>query len=223
VLTEDWLKDSGNGAHAKELIPLLSAAMEGNYNQDEQEYRQVLEQSAIAQRYLVQDRAKERQWGFSLVDTLATIHCSCIEEEEEDEQVLVRRRVRGHVFEGHAVYVTKGVCGVTAPSGEEMQAIVESGGGLWVESAADFKKRNNKSISRGDPLVLLLISHTDVAHKELKASSMANKEAKELWEMSLQSGAQGIYSTELLFLACLRQRLQLDEDGPPHVLPGMQF
>lgn len=105
VLQDDWLSDSAKQGHPLPIVP--ASALQSTPTS----YEKALSKS----KYLVQDREKEELWGFRLVETLTRLRFA---------------QSPSNVFGGIVVYVTKGVCGVSAPSEEDLQSIVVSGGGL---------------------------------------------------------------------------------------------
>ncbi len=149
----------------------------------------------VSSKYFVRDRVKEKLWGFCLADTLVVARGKGrgrAEGEEEGHRTLV--------FAEYVVYATAGVCGKYAPPGEDMKSIVESGGGVWVSSLDALK-----SLLAERPELkakVLLISAADVIKKVTAVEK----------KISASGAGRGIYSPELLFLAVLRQRLDLNDN-----------
>jgi hypothetical protein len=203
VLTEDWLKDS-----AKAGRPISIVDNEDRFT-TAADYAKELAKS----KYIIGDVEKEALWGFDMTRTLATIKFGINDAGE---------RVGSRIFIGIAVVCTKGVCGVKAPSDEEMQEIIESGGGIWCKTIADYraltapggdggagtagkKGKKRSAVEVEAPVVnsLLIVSHASVAKKELK---------KEHLDAAKASGALGIYAVEAIFCAIIRQQLDIHED-----------
>lgn len=113
----------------------------------------------------------------------------------ELSRTLALPRGAGHdgVFEGLVVLVTPGVCGVRSPKEEDFAAIVTSGGGRWLTPSMEAPE---------DAERLLVVSSAEVAPTVPRA----------LVEAASRGPGRGLYSTEAVFLAVLRQELRLDED-----------
>jgi hypothetical protein len=154
-------------------------------------------------KYIIHDAAKERLWEFSLPDVLS-----------------LPRGVPGasRVFAGITVYAVAGVCGVCAPKEEEMKTIVESGGGSWVTS---LNKKNKTTLSR----LLIIVpppAEQPTNAKSTKRSSgdrrvvLNSSEVAALRSSELSKDRSNnklkVYFPELLFLACLRQRIDFNHN-----------
>lgn len=138
------------------------------------------------------------------------------------------------MFSSCTFFLTEGVADVNAPSLGEIQAIVESGGGTWIQdteafieycrirhvnplqstasssssssSAKSTNKRNNKSseLSESDDNKNVVILSSEAAYSSLGVH------VRTAITSALQSKwvmGDGIYSLEVLFLAVLRQQL----------------
>lgn len=134
---------------------------------------------------------------------------------------------RGGVFAGHAVYITSGVFDDKAPSEILFRAIIESGGGQFIEgsnglndyftsapssssSSSSSKKVKNENTEK---LKLIIISNIKTLNKKDVSTDVRASVAKAL-KMRLLGG-KGVYTSELLFLAVLRQELKFSEE---HIL-----
>jgi hypothetical protein len=135
------------------------------------------------------------------------------------------------VFSSCTFFLTEGVADVNAPSLCEIQAIVESGGGIWVQGTEAFieycrirhanplqptaassssskttNKRNTKSsdLSESDDNknVVILSSEAAYAGLGVHVRTAITSALQSKWVMG-----DGIYSLEVLFLAVLRQQL----------------
>jgi hypothetical protein len=159
----------------------------------------------------VHDAEKEKLWNFNMAVTLA-----------------IPRSAPGSrkLFEGFCFFCTKGVCGETAPPADELCAIIESGGGVWLTSLEDWtdnyssgsaaveakgakaSKKGGKSTAEQTGAeaahALVVLTHPNVMKKEL------NKKLCDALVKCTLPGS-GVYSMELVFLACLRQRLDFEE------------
>jgi pSer/pThr/pTyr-binding forkhead associated (FHA) protein len=137
--------------------------------------------SARGRSYIVVDKAKEKLWGFSMISTLQTIS---------------QGMCCGNVFANYLFFITKGVCESVAPPSVEMRAIIESGGGQWLDSINQLKSNSGLKSEN-----LLVISEQSVAKRELNKTVLT----------AAKNGAgKGVYTIELIFLACLKQRIDLD-------------
>eukprot|EP01033_Poteriospumella_lacustris_P013383 gene13383-9583_t len=158
VVTEAWLIDS---AKQQRPLPLLPATC-SPAQMSEPAYGQALQQSC---RYLVRDEEKETLWQFRLSDTLARIRY----------HPAATRRIFGRV----AFFVTRGLLGETAPSVEDMRAIVESAGGVLAAASRSTTGSSATSsgllvtdaaAAAGDALrgrTLVVVSHPSVVKKEI--------------------------------------------------------
>lgn len=135
------------------------------------------------------------------------------------------------VFSSCTFFLTEGVADVNAPSLGEIQAIVESGGGTWVQGTEAFieycrirhvnplqstasssssskttNKRNNKSSdsSESDDNKNLVLLSSEAAYSGLgvHVRTAITSALQSKWVMG-----DGVYSLEVLFLAVLRQQL----------------
>jgi hypothetical protein len=146
--------------------------------------------------YTVRPAEKEREWGFTMPASLAAAQSG--------------RRV----LDGCHVYVTSGVCGVKenkVPPADELKAIVESGGGVWVETAAAWKKlvsaAGRAGARAGGQLLLITTEIAMAASAPVSALVAAGVASGRL------AGGRA-FRPEVLFLAAMRQRLSLtDADG----------
>eukprot|EP00981_Chlorochromonas_danica_P005144 scaffold1036_cov169-Ochromonas_danica.AAC.24 len=179
------------------------------------------EEALASSKYLVRDLEKEALWHYNLPQTITRIRIS-------HTINAVRGRKEG-VFTGYGVFFTRGVCGKTAPAAEEMQVIVESGGGIWIEDILDYAELllPGKTITKGkgagkkkgktttttttkaeDAIQskpfrsIIIVSHSSVAKEEL---------SNDVVNLAIASGALGVYSLEVIFQAVLRQKLDLHD------------
>lgn len=224
VVTEQWIKDS---VKAKSLVSVTQAVVDaapakkaktakssaGPGPLDARADAEVFQQLASSP-YVVQDAEKEKLWGFSMASTLA-----------------LPRNAPGAVklFDRLCFFCTKGVCGETAPPADELRTIIESGGGVWLSSLDEWAaytgdapatgkssagKAKSKSktpaaemedSSEGAPAhALVVLSHPSVVKKEI------TKKVLEAVARGV-APASGVYSMELVFLACLKQRVDFDD------------
>lgn len=237
IVHEQWLLDS---AKKGKLLPVLTpplstmpveelntrySSLQANNEQNQKEYKDCLSKST----YLIQDNEKETLWDFSLVDTLTLIRFSY----NPFERI---REHRSHVFQDYAIFLTKGLCGVSAPSEEEMKQIIITGGGIWLNSLSEFFQLSSSSSStnaaapdantggrkkKGTAETAAITSSTANVNatisqpQQLLVISHATVSKKELKKDSLEkiksTGARGIYTIELLFQGVLRQKLDLSK------------
>jgi hypothetical protein len=220
VVTEQWAKDCVKSKSVVDVVSAEHAAgKKGSKLPKDLDPRvnPELYQQLLASPYVVHDAEKEKLWKFSLAATLA------MPRNQPGERKL---------FEGLCFFCTKGVCGETAPPADELCAIIESGGGVWLTSLEDWLEHHAQvkgaspagkgaSSSRsggkgkagavgasgndvqGSP-ALVVLTHPNVMKKEV-TKKVSDAVAK------CNAPAAGVYSMELVFLACLRQRIDFDE------------
>jgi hypothetical protein len=221
VVTEQWMKDC---VKAKSIVDVVKtadgvAAKKAKKNcptvvaldpRADAELVQLLRTSP----YIVQDAEKEKLWGFSMASTLA----------------IPRNNSGPRLFERLCFFCTKGVCGETAPPADEMRAIIESGGGQWLESLDEWNalttasSGSNSSSSSSSTKVtkgktskgpqeteegaghvpgLVVISHASVVKKEV------NKKVVEAVGKG-DPNISGVCTIEFVFLACLKQQVDFE-------------
>ena len=136
VIHDQWITDS---AKAGKPIPILA-----EINASKENYQNQLVKSS----YVVKDADKEQLWNFRMVQTLTNIRFSL-----DPETAL--RLPDTKVFLNYAFYVTDGICGVTAPSEEDLVQIITSGGGSWMTTIKEYEdllngNGNNNNSSKGN-------------------------------------------------------------------------
>ena len=210
VITEQWMKDCIKAKSLVEVVTETGAAPAKKAKKSDTALIQdpradaVLLQQIRASPYVVQDAEKEKLWGFSMATTLA-----------------IPRNTPGAVklFDQMCFFCTKGVCGETAPPADELRAIIESGGGHWLANLDEWNqyasastsstgtaksaKNSAKDATDGAANTLAVISHPTVVKKEV------NKKVLEAISKG-DPATSGVYSIELVFLACLKQRVEFE-------------
>lgn len=144
-------------------------------------------------KYIVRDKVKEELWKFDLSCTLSL--------------------PRGNVFAGVSFYITSGVCGVKAPSEEEMKVIIMTGGGRYLTSieellalAAEEKPISNNSIGVARIVVISTVDALRADH------SLYTDIARLLNNIRTNDhGMINLCNPDFIFLAVLRQVLSFDE------------
>jgi hypothetical protein len=220
VVTEQWAKDCVKSKSVVDVVSAEHAAVQKGSKLPKDLDPRVnpeLYQQLLSSPYIVHDAEKEKLWKFSLAATLA------IPRHQPGERKL---------FEGLCFFCTKGVCGETAPPADELCAIIESGGGVWLTSLEDWLEHHaqakgaspagkggssSKSGGKGkagavgasgndvqSSPALVVLTHPNVMKKEV-TKKVSDAVAK------CNAPAAGVYSMELVFLACLRQRMDFDE------------
>jgi hypothetical protein len=220
VVTEQWAKDCVKSKSVVDVVSAEHAAgKKGSKLPKDLDPRVNAElyQQLLSSPYIVHDAEKEKLWKFSLAATLA------IPRHQPGERKL---------FEGLCFFCTKGVCGETAPPADELCAIIESGGGVWLTSLEDWLEHHaqvkgaspagkggssSKSGGKGkagavgasgndvqSSPALVVLTHPNVKKNEV-TKKVSDAVAK------CNAPAAGVYSMELVFLACLRQRMDFDE------------
>jgi hypothetical protein len=184
VVTRKWVEDS---ARAKGPVPI----------------------DLTTSKYVVRDRAKERLWDFELARTLQL------------PRGVLSAEVDKLIFTGYYFYVSKGVCGIVAPAEEEFRDIIESGGGCWMKSVAVSVRPTfyNYLAEEGAPNDGVIAAKLTVSpykssnHKgQLIVITTADNVGKlTTAEKAAGKAGVGIYSPELVFRACLRQKLEFDQ------------
>jgi len=135
--------------------------------------------------YIARDREMEKRWSFSFAETLA----------------IARGRGSGSpgVFAGLCIYVMNGVCGNRAPPVEEMIKIVESGGGTWLQdlsiSTTVAQKEGVKE--KAAPAQNVIV----ISNRDFETATACERKA------ALSGPGKGIYTTEIIFLTVMRQKL----------------
>lgn len=208
VVTEQWMKDC---VKAKALVDVVTEGGAAPAKKSKKSDTAVvqdpradagLSQQLLASPYIVKDAEKEKLWGFSMATTLS-----------------IPRNVptATQLFDKMSFFCTKGVCGETAPPADELRAIIESGGGHWLASLDEWgqhasgsaKSAKAKPAATGDSATdgevhtLVVISHPTVVKKEV------TKKVNEAISKG-DFATSGVYSIELVFLACLKQRVEFD-------------
>ena len=225
IITEQWAKDCVKAKAVVDVIqPAGAAAKKSKAGASTTKHLDPRADPALYQRllsspYIVNDTDKEKLWNFSMAGTLA-IPRSAVGAEREQ------------LFQGLCFFCTKGVCGETAPPADELCAIIESGGGVWLTSLEEWNSlyggaataaagnatgkgkkgksaRNatddgENSIVESQSRSLIVLTHSAVMKKEVN---------KKVLDALAKSGSphSGVYSMELVFLACLRQKVDFDE------------
>jgi hypothetical protein len=219
VVTEQWAKDCIKAKSVVDVIKPSEGGKKGKAaavkNPDPRADAELVQQ-LTASPYIVHDAEKEKLWNFNMAVTLA-----------------IPRNAPGSrkLFEGFCFFCTKGVCGEMAPPADELCAIIESGGGAWLTSLEDWTENYSSGATAGDGKgdakgakagkkgkaaveqgaagageahALVVLTHPNVMKKEL------NKKLCDALDKCAVPGT-GVYSMELVFLACLRQRLDFEE------------
>ena len=197
VVTEQWIKDC---VKAKALVEVVKPADAAPAKKAKKSSATVVEDDRAdpelvkqlqASPYIVQDADKEKLWGFSMATTLA----------------IPRNTHAVKLFEKMCFFCTKGVCGETAPPADELSTIIQSGGGVWLNSLDEWAEYSSggkgKSKADGEVHSLVVISHANVVKKEV------NKKVLD----AISKGdpeTSGVYSIELVFQACLKQRVEFE-------------
>eukprot|EP01040_Poterioochromonas_malhamensis_P010800 gene10800-11772_t len=228
VLTDQWITDS---AKAGRPLPLLQNPITSTTS--DEEYREELRKSV----YLVQDDEKEALWDFSMSQTLSRIYFSLdppsASSSSSSSSRSISRKDDTKIFQNHCLLITADICGVTAPSEQEMSQIITSGGGTWLTSISQYKtllngetKGSSTSKGRGrgkgkasveDEVVK--VDEMGEEGKQKKKLIIVSQEkglkkqiTNEMKELVQQSGINAIYTIEVIFKAVLRQRLDLTKD-----------
>jgi hypothetical protein len=214
IIHDQWIIDSSKQGKP---IPIIDGNT-GNMTKDT--YKTQLSNSP----YIVKDAEKEDLWNFHMINTLADIKISV-------DPASHQRLPESKVFVNYAFYVTDGVCGVSAPSEEDLIQIITSGGGSWMTTLQEYedlvegKPKPKKGAGKGKKkgmaeeeeedansktanenkkqIPLIVISHPSVAKKEIKEN---------MKDLVKKSGVKGIYSMEFIFKAVLRQKVDLNQD-----------
>jgi hypothetical protein len=213
VVTEQWAKDCVESKSVVDVVAAEHAAVKKGSKLPKDWDPRVnpeLYQQLLASPYIVHDAEKEKLWKFSLAATLA------IPRHQPGERKL---------FDGLCFFCTKGVCGETAPPADELCAIIESGGGVWLTSLEDWLEHHAQAKgaspagkggkgkagavgASGNDVqsspALVVLTHQNVMKKEV-TKKVSDAVAK------CNAPAAGVYSMELVFLACLRQKIDFDE------------
>jgi hypothetical protein len=136
-----------------------------------------------ADKYVVSDKAAEKEYGFSMKETIARIR--------------QRLETNDPVLNGKLVFVCKGVAGNNAPKEIELRCIIEAAGGQWL---SQLKKRSEGD--EMDRLVIITSSDAKAAGNQVQKKDVAD---------AIQHGAQ-YKSTLWLFDGMMRQKLDLDDE-----------
>jgi hypothetical protein len=198
VVGEKWLQDSAKAGKPVAITDLASSP------------------------YIVTDAAREHQWGFRLSDTLALPRGP-------------RSGSNGRlVFADLLFYFTPAVFkSDRVPPQADMRAVVESGGGTWLESlpkassSSSGKKKGTASVVDLTSLLIIVLppSLRDSAPpaKRSKGSDtssasslLSEEELVCLRQSSVARDSRGrslVFYPEMILIACLRQRLDLNENS----------
>lgn len=188
VVTEQWIKDC---VKAKALVEVVKPADAAPAKKSKKNVASTVDDARAdaellkqlqSSPYLVQDADKEKLWGFSMATTLS----------------IPRNPAGAKLFDKMCFFCTKGVCGETAPPADEMATIILSGGGIWLNSLDEWSQYVDTGAH-----ALVVISHASVMKKEI------NKKVNDAISKGRAHGS-GVYSIELVFLACLKQRVEFE-------------
>jgi len=196
VVTEQWIKDCVKAKTLVEVVkpadaaPAKKAKKSSAVVVDDDRADPELVKQLQASPYIVQDAEKEKLWGFSMTTTLA----------------IPRHTDAVKLFDKMCFFCTKGVCGETAPPADELSTIIQSGGGVWLNSLEEWGEYGGgkaKTKADRDMHSLVVISHANVVKKEV------NKKVMDAISKG-EPSTSGVYSIELVFQACLKQRVEFE-------------
>lgn len=208
VVVLQWLIDSADAGYA---LPLsASEAIASTARKSARSSRTTSKASAQQMTaagtnsllYTLQDAQKEREYGFSMLETLAR---------QRPDQT------SSSIFNGLAFYVTPDVLGVSAPSSDEFARIITSAGGLYLGD--EVLSINNTTIPpewvsamQGHrSLVIVVLSTHDAMAREPHLPSWLSTAVDSSGSAALRSLAGQVLSMEFVYLSVLRQQLALQD------------
>jgi hypothetical protein len=225
-----WLEDSARAGHA---LPMSASVAVQSMTGATDSSTAILEAAGDnALKYTVCDAAREKEYSFSMLSNLAAVEAraavaaatmsSSGSSSSGSSGGGVNATARKGVFSGMAIYVTPGVCGVAAPTSEELEGIVTSGGGVWLgdDSLADFPTAKpeawSDAIKKARKTGTLLINDCAVVVISTE-DALKKKPSLPAWLLRPAGSGKGthrvlrgrVLSPEFIYVSVLRQQAGL--------------